>query len=269
MEMFRRLKNKKDLLTAESCKHYDYDIILIAGQSNAQGCGKGYEELKYIPHNPIYGYTPDREFHLACDTRYGRKNHCASFSLYFGQEYCNSGMLKQSRKLLLLNCALGGTGFSDNRWGDGDDLYELTLRLAGKILDLNSENRITAFLWHQGETDALNNMSGNDYLSKLQQLIIKTRHNLDIEKVPFICGNMVPVWMRANPHSYEIAEAQRKLTGILPGCGFVESEGLTGNETPDIIHFSRKSCAELGKRYFEKYKSIKEYETGGNGGKNM
>lgn len=237
---------------------FDYDIILIAGQSNAQGYGKGHEQFKYIPHDPIYGYTQGVGFHPACDGRYNHNDCAASFALYFGQEYCDAGMLKGGRKLLLLNTAVGGTGFSDNRWGENNDLYIRMLALAKKILALNSKNRITAFLWHQGETDALNHMSGSEYSDKLRFLITDARRILKIENIPFISGNMVPVWMTANPASYQIARAASELMRDMPLCGFVQSDGLIGNATPDIIHFSRKSCVELGKRYFEAYKKLSE-----------
>lgn len=249
-------RKRKYLNANESYRLFDYDVVLIAGQSNAQGYGKGNEELKYVPQDPIYGYTEGFGFHLACDNMYNHNDFAASFALYFGQEYVDSGLLESNRKLLLLNTAVGGTGFSDRRWGKDDDLYNRMLTLSDRITAMNSKNRITAFIWHQGETDAMNHMSGSDYSQKLNYLITNTRKRLNIGKVPFVSGNMSEIWMKSNPNSYNIAAATRNLMSELPLCGYVESEGLAGNKTPDIIHFSRRSCVELGKRYFETYKMI-------------
>ena len=247
--------NKKSKFN-KICKSYDYDIILIAGQSNAEGYGKGYEYLKYIPHDPIYEYIHNKGFRFASDKKYGFRNIAASFALYFGEEYCNGGLLKNYRKLLLLNTAVGGTGFSDNRWKWADDLSVHMINIAKELLSINSNNRIKAFLWHQGEADVLSHMSSLDYEKNLKLLIKNTREALNIENVPFISGNMVPEWMEKNPYSFEIAAVTRNLMNKLPFCGYVESDDLTGNDSPDIIHFSRKSCLELGKRYFDKYKTI-------------
>ena len=45
-----------------------------------------------------------------------------------------------------------------------------------------------------------------------------------------------------------------KLQNELPMCAIVSVDGL--ELKPDGIHFNSKSCRELGKRYFEKYKDI-------------
>ena len=251
--MFHLFQNSRYLITDKAFQNYPYDIILIAGQSNAEGYGRGNDSYKFTPHDPIYGYTEKKGIHLACDKKYGRRRTSASFCLYFGEEYVKAGLLKPGRKLMLLNTAVGGTGFSDHRWGIGDDLFERMIRLAREVMALNPGNEIKAFLWHQGETDVYGRMDSASYANLLGTLISEAQNRLNIAHVPFIAGNMVPGWMRANPKSYEIAESTRQLMESLPLGGYAESDGLDGNSAEDIIHLSRKSCAELGRRYFEIY----------------
>lgn len=248
---------KKELFTIDlSYRKGNYDIIIIAGQSNAEGCGKGYNEYKYIPHKPIYGYNGKGFIGLACDKKYGPFNTGASFATYFADEYYKSGALQNGRKIFLLNAAVGGTGFSDNRWGNGDDLSERMILLAKKLLEKNIENKIVCVLWHQGEADVMNKISSDIYYRKLNEFIQNVRNHLGND-VPFISGNMVPSWMKENVYSYAIADKTKKLMNDLSGCSYVDSDELDGNQIPDNIHFSRKSCAELGKRYFDKYIELK------------
>lgn len=248
--------NKKYLVVDQAYMDYDYDVVLIAGQSNAEGYGRGDEQLKYIPHDPIYGYTEHKGVHLACDKRYKRRDVAAAFCLYFGEAYCASGLLQPGRKLLLLNTAVGGTGFTDHRWGEGADLSSRMHRLTREVLSWNPRNRVVAFLWHQGETDAINKLQGKHYAMELKNLVAGTRLAFKLDGVPFIAGNMSPEWMRENPEAYEIAAHTKALTKELPMSAYVESDGLSGNAAPDTIHFSRKSCVELGKRYFQKYREL-------------
>ena len=75
-----------------------------------------------------------------------------------GDKSIESGKLKPGRKLLIIRAAIGGTGFSDERWGMTDDLYLRMIEMIKTALELNSKNKLAAFLWHQGETDAILNV---------------------------------------------------------------------------------------------------------------
>lgn len=249
--LFEHLRLKKEL------KRLPCDILLVAGQSNAQGYGRGDSAFRYKPHAPVYQLTPRGGVALAKDTRYRGGSVGTSFALYFAQAYLDAGLLPPGRGLLVVNTAVGGTGFTDRRWGLHDDLYPRMLRMARRALALHPQNKITAFLWHQGETDVQNGMDPAAYAAALRTLICSARTALHIGQVPFVSGAMVPEWMQENPFSFEIAAATRSLMHSLPHCGYVESDGLAGNTRPDHIHFSRKSCAELGKRYFSAYAALR------------
>ena len=237
-------------------KKFDYYVIIVAGQSNAEGYGKYDPKYIYTPHRPIYGYNGKKGVTLAGDKQYGIGNKAASFALYFADKYVKSGCLAPGRSLLVLNAAVGGTGFSDHRWGKGEDLSERLYFLTEKFLNKNPRNRSVAFLWHQGETDVQEKMDPQAYAENLKVIVERVRRITQNPFLPFISGNMVPSWMSENPFSYEIADATRLLMKNLPFCAYVETDGLIGNPGEDHIHFSRSSCAELGGRYFEKYCNI-------------
>lgn len=256
--MINRIK-EAFLIDVTYNKHYAHDVILVAGQSNAEGYGRGDAQHLYQPHLPVFGYNGQGGITLARDKKYGRgrgANRAASFATYFAEEYVKHGCLKSGRAVLVLNAAVGGTGFSDHRWGAGEDLSERFYFLMDKILHKDAQNRLISVLWHQGETDSNHHMPEQQYYENLKLFIDTVRQKADNAGLPFISGNMSPSWMHENPYSFQIAEAQRRLMIRTPYCAFVESEGLDGNPRPDHIHFSRKSCAKLGKRYFEQYLAI-------------
>lgn len=42
-----------------------------------------------------------------------------------------------------------------SQWGLQDDLYVRMMEMVDFARSLNAENRVVGFLWHQGETDAI------------------------------------------------------------------------------------------------------------------
>ena len=159
-----------------------FDIIVLAGQSNAQGHGMGAVKEPFAPSEKIcylqdnanihfekdengvdYLFLPDeceKSIVVAqeageCDKPDGRK--VGNLSLIFAKHYVANGLLQEGRKLLIIHTAVGGTGFAKKQWGVGNVLYERLVDMTQCALDLNPENRIVAILWHQGEHDEFEN----------------------------------------------------------------------------------------------------------------
>ena len=99
-----------------------YDIIILGGQSNAEGNGLGPTDRPYIPDERIlimrdggkYGYEeqPDGKmkfiitepFTFVTDTAKERNDgtqSCGMFALAFAKKYVESGLLDEGRKLLI------------------------------------------------------------------------------------------------------------------------------------------------------------------------
>ena len=168
----------------------------------------------------------------------------------FVREYQNRGYLAEDRKLLILRAAVGGTGFLDNHWKLTDDLYLRMMEMIRTALSLNPENRLVAFLWHQGETDATNHASFDVHYNHL----------------PFVAGDFVQHWKNDNIEiCIPVVEAIHAVCRDIKCGAFVETEGLLSNAQElhrdplgwyDPIHFSRKAIYELGRRYFEAFVSV-------------
>lgn len=241
-----------------------FDVIVLAGQSNAEGYGFGPVEDPYQPDGRVWYLNPDMTVVPAAEKVTGNEIQ-SNFGLSFAREYRNGGCLADDRDLLILRCAVGGTGFSDKRWGLADDLYLRMLEMIRTALELNPENRLKAFLWHQGETDACAGMGHDEYFSNLMTLIRSVREEFGVPCLPFIAGDFVQHWKNDNIGiSAPVADAVRDVCAACGFGAFVETDGLLSNRQElnrnplgwlDTIHFSRKAVYELGRRYFEAYRS--------------
>ena len=130
-----------------------------------------------------------------------------------------------------------------------------------QALALNPENRVVVFLWHLGETDAMNKVSRETHYTNLKRLVDSVRFNFACPTLPFIAADFVPEWKEQNIEiSGPVTAAIRDICRDLQPAAFVETDGLhsnnqdTGNNDP--IHFSRESLNALGKRYFDAFKNL-------------
>lgn len=263
----------------------DFDIIILAGQSNAEGNGLGNEELIYdkddrivhiydknptwfkdIETNPVLQLTlPMEKVCGVMEERDTENGKAASFADTFARLYIKNGFLKDDRKLLVLRCAVGGTGFSRNEWGVNSVLYKRLRDLTDYAMSLGGKNKIVALLWHQGEHDSC----------EQKQLTLSERYDYYYShlseqmndflrvygEVPIIAGGFCADEKKICPPAYEAVENATKayLSSIKMG-GFASADGLLSNDQKiangDCAHFCRESCIELGKRYFEIYRNL-------------
>ncbi len=235
-----------------------FDIIVQAGQSNAEGCGRGPCNRPYIPDERIWFLNGDFTISVANERAFAG-NLCSDFSLAFAKDYAKK-LLAKDRKILIIRSAVGGTGFSDNRWNMTDDLYRRMMTMTADALSLNENNRVVAFFWHQGETDAINNMGEETYHGKLSKLFNSFRETFGAE-IPIIMADFVQEWEQQNLEICKpVIGAQRRIANEISKSFFIETDGLSSNNAVlsdgDNIHFSRQAIYELGHRYFDAFNSL-------------
>lgn len=229
-------------------KDIAYDIFIVAGQSNAEGNGRSIKTslfpfyrtdndikmLKHIPHITWKKVSSGRKIPVIKFTNFFRFKNAApfrpanyGFSLFFANLY-KEKCLEKGRKILLLSTAIGGTSFCCNHWGKGDTLSK------NAMLDVD--------------------LPENYYYNKLKEFVKDFRSALSHDLI-FIFGDMQQDWKKTMPNSYITSDATKRIVSELKNTAFVESDGLSGNRN-DIIHFSKASQEELGKRYFSAFKSL-------------
>ena len=260
------------------------DIIILAGQSNGEGYGLGHTDDPYRPTPRILsmrdidnqGYTVDDRsrgtFNITLPRTYliniteerrtptGRVGCLAH---YFARLY-EREKLSPDRRLLIIEAAVGATGFAKNNWTPTGVLKLRLHRMCELALGMNPENRIVAFLWHQGEQDAIfrthltHEVREDVYYRDLTTFISDFRFRFGI--VPFLVGGFADAWRPTCPGAVPVERALRTVTQTVAKTAFVESTGLLVNNEAlgngDIFHFSRNSLHIFGERYYEKYKEI-------------
>lgn len=238
-----------------------YDIIIQAGQSNSEGRGFGDSDHPYEPDERIW--MMDGRGCISIGGEYVRENWVVAYpALTFAKRYIEAGLLEEGRKILIVRSAVGATGFCDHRWGMEDDLYHRMLEMTQDALDLNKDNRLVFFFWHQGETDAEGHSDYQTYYDNLYRLVTSTRKHFHMEFLPFIAGEFVREWISLNQEiAAPIMQATRDVCKEVGYAGFVTSEnllsnGAVGSRADDFIHFCRDASYELGRRYFDVYQKI-------------
>ncbi len=268
-----------------------FDIIVLMGQSNAEGNGLSNEELTIKFQNNVYELNDKNPCYLDVKEDYTNlvysKNidpfislfeekmgldglRRASFVSSFIKEYINNGYLKEDRNILVVRCAVGGTGFSRNEWGIDSPLYNRTIKLVDYALSLNKENRIVVTLWHQGEHDAYEqkDLSYKErydfYKNGFYNQFLDYKNRYKLNDMILIGGEFAKSW--TDTGYTEKAEAIYNATNdaiyeLTKNNGIASSKGLKSNieidkNTNDDIHFSRISAYKLGKRYFKIFDDI-------------
>ena len=114
-------------------------------------------------------------------------NVYGDLALTFAEKYVESGFLKENRAVLIVRGAIGGTGFQKRHWGLQDKVYLKMLEMVEYALSLNPENKVVAFLWHQGEHDAFEGNAPENYKKQLTALLKDLRKRYG--NIPFLAGD--------------------------------------------------------------------------------
>ncbi|HET6379402.1 MAG TPA: sialate O-acetylesterase [Methylocella sp.] len=281
-----------------------YDIIIVAGQSNAVGVGLGPftdpleselidgkilqigrvgpDNMRLIPvGNVVNGIKFDGLQHWGA-------HHGATangFALFFARHYVREE-LAPSRSVVIIPAARGGTSILE--WlGEGAPnhkaspplpLYPDMIARVRAALALPGENRVVAFLWHQGEADAnlssipsaqnATGMTPRVYEEDLSRLIKKIRKDIP-GAYPIVMGTLTPDWIPRGPNGAEIkaqieqairnVAAHEEMAGVASSAGLLSNYAAGASPSPvQKVHFSAAAAVELGRRYYETWKHIKE-----------
>ena len=169
-------------------------IILVIGQSNTHA-GIGFDveldkPVKGIKQLGRFGTDNMKIIEAVEPIQHHTKNKTKiGFSFTFAKLLKNQ--LNSDSNIILIPCGFGGTGFKDNRWNKGDDLYNDAIKRVKSTVKNYPDSKLITILWHQGEKD----IGSNSYQTDLDNFIINLRNDLDANDVPFIVGGMVPFWV--------------------------------------------------------------------------
>ena len=231
-----------------------FHLYILAGQSNMAGRGKVSEEDR-TPHPRVLMLTRDLRWTPASDPLHFDKPGIAGVGL--GKTF---GILAAEADpgvtIGLIPCAVGGSPIE--AWKPGgfhpqtkthpwDDAMK-------RILSARESGVLKGILWHQGESDSKADLAVR-YEERLHSLVNRFRDELETPTLPFIAGQMGQFEERPwDEHKKLVDLAHRQLPERLPHCAFVSSRGLS--HKGDQVHFDAASYRELGKRFFEAFRTV-------------
>lgn len=226
-------------------------LILLMGQSNMAGRAKPRTPFENAPLPNAFKMNPDGKWvNASSPIHYDRKSAGTGPVEEFVRRYIAD---HPTEKVGIVPCAVGGsqlaTWFASGEGKIGSN-YRAAIARA-KAARANGE--FIAVLWHQGETDATNyDMKKLDeyYAREFSNMVKSLRKELGNDKLPFIIGEIGEFWgdkaKKINPVLNSLAES-------IPECEIVSAKGL---KDFDKLHFDFKSVTELGRRYYEAYKTF-------------
>lgn len=267
-----------------------FDIIVVAGQSNAEGNGVSHgnkpdlipgayeiiDKNKYGMKLKADGSYDDLDFVYPVETiirelqeRDINGIYNSDLSLSFAKKYQNSRYFSSDRKILVIKTGYGGSGFAFDQHGVGNPLYLRMLDMINKGLSLNENNRIVAFLWHQGEHDTFENANFtyqeryDYYYSNLLKEFLAVRDEYKQFSFPIITGSLCRDWKkRYMTESEAVEKATIDVCERIGNAMFVRADDLPSNEEAihngDLDHFCKESILILGERYFDAFASLKD-----------
>jgi hypothetical protein len=256
-----------------------YDIIVVAGQSNAAERGEGAftarfesedsrirqigrfgaDAMQVVPvgrlhDGVIWSGLQDWDDHP--------KRYYMGFSLPFTRLYARY-RLAVRRTALIIPTARGGTSIRSWLGEDGQPFPELYPDMLARVRhaispSLPGTNRIVAFLWHQGEKDLLNGMTPENYRAKRIEFFARLRSDLR-GKYPILTTKFTEAWRASDPVKLGFERAIMAATmedgrgKVVPRTGLLSNGEVLG--TSDVIHFSAQANQLLGVRFFRAWEA--------------
>jgi hypothetical protein len=234
-----------------------YDIILVAGQSNATSRGllQSYDSQpadndriwqlgrRSVDHVIVPAVEPLYNVTFAT---WG-----IGFALPFARYY-RDHVLPPDRRILIIGAAKGSTGVAHPGayWApDGEGVADATARLA-EVIEAYPDSRLIAVLWHQGESDA-----ASDQVLYRQVLTATLEKIRQSEMIPLMLGEIA----YAHLAHAGINASIRAVAANMQNAVAISAAGLATDK--DHTHFTAAAQLELGERYFCGYMMLTEPES--------
>jgi hypothetical protein len=234
------------------------NLAIIAGQSNAKGRGTiadiaGYNGGGATIANAFIWNNAG----LTWPTLVAGTNNDALDNTKLGVEMslAKNFVTSKGQPLYLVKSAVDGTAIT--QWTSPNtnftNLRDAVQRAVWSIEDSGSVCKPVAFIWYQGEADALNGTEAAAYAGRLQQFITDVNTIPGIAQIPFYV-----VQIQQSPG--QVGTAQVQQAGLVTAMTKPYSAYTTYVETSDIAvnfdthHITAASFEALGARLVERIK---------------
>lgn len=231
-----------------------FKIIVLAGQSNMAGRGK-IDPNDNKAHPRVLMLNRKGEWVPCVDpVHFDVDNSGVGPGKAFGEALADSD---PSITVGLVPCAVGGSPISvwepgkefqkgKNKWHPYDDLV-------ARVKKAKESGRLTAILWHQGESDCMKR-NGYLYQFRFPVLVERMRRDIGAEGIPLIVGGLHPKTC-AGWFGDILARTQKDTCEKLYGPGKYVP-GKAWSLEADNIHYTGTAQREFAKLYFDAYRNV-------------
>lgn len=245
-----------------------FDLIVVAGQSNANGAGTprdpdidvsggAYQWGQLPPNGQQIIDAPEALEHIdnnVTGTRMG-------FAVKFARDYYIPNRLAAGRKVMLVPVAHGGYGFENNHWNPGDDQFVSAVQRTNAAMRsrMPGNNRVVMILWAQGEREVMagTGWTGAQYKAAQEACLAGLRAQIDGgANVPIILTNIRPEWAVTQSNGMEIFDAIADTPNRVANCAYVDPTGLAGNNALEEFHYNAASARILATRFWTAYSTL-------------
>ena len=241
-----------------------YDVILLVGQSNAQGAGRPVVDTEVWPNIDQYPAANKPEAGQIIPAVEPLQNPgpitakiAHGPALFFARDYA---LRHPGRRVLIVPAAWSGTAFSST----GPDTWDWTSTEGGDNLAVRAVAqtqaalaaagpgaRLSAILWHQGEGDTPASVAG-DYEATLEAFITWLRGQLDAPNVPFIVGQMGEERRDDSAGTITVDKAHIGMPARHLRAGFARATPAVHNPG-DITHMSARGQMLMAESMWDAY----------------
>ncbi len=238
----------------------NFHVFILMGQSNMSGYG-ALQDTDTIPVQRVLKIPTVYEGEIYWEpASHPLHNRLVSDRFGLGLTFAKQYLKENDVTVGLIPLGYGGAGIDSLMKGSNvyNDFLN-KLEFAGKHGD------IKGVLWHQGESDTVDEEKANSYGKKLHKLIQDVRSDVGNDELPFIVGNLAEFYGTGHDHNApervkrinKVKDVLRNVPQKIKHTGFVESTGCTSIDLHNV-HFDRESYIVLGQRYFEAFVKINE-----------
>ena len=215
-------------------------VLLVAGQSNSANHGEARFKTGFSKH--VLNYF-DGKCYIAASPLLGATGASGEFITPLADKLVTDGTFKT-----VVIVASGITATPISRWEGGGDLNQMLLRTVRQLSAASYQ--VTAFIWHQGETDFQQGTSTEDY-EKAFASLLSSLTDIGVRAPAFIaiasrCGATQTWWQAIN----RIATAQRALIDNGRTLLGADTDALGGDDRQlDGCHLSESGQIKTAASY--------------------
>jgi hypothetical protein len=256
-------------MVAKSAPVNQHQIIIIAGQSNAQGRPDDFNYSALPPENippqpnikawfgpPYYpfnglGQASWQPLQVP-DTATIYLPHASYPEYGYGIEQSLAFKVNEStnRPVAIVKVGVGGSAINAFLPPTGGEWPKMELFINESIQNLIDGGipfKVRAIVWMQGESDS-NSTDAPLYLNKLRQTIAGVRaiHPAHLDTAPWINVKLIPAFNAYTTGGTVINAAFETVASDTPYCHFVDPVDFGVNMLPDSTHYSGNGLLKIG-----------------------